>query len=161
MVRLTYTIKRWDAMLFQNSITRTPVVYIEPDKKFMKYISKNNGVLCTISGTSTAYDQNPTVGFIRPSSTTPSPRQNFYNETGYYTIILTLPWLGYPNMDKLGTINFDLPDEESKNDTLLPLQPSQDEQSGTTTKAKLVNITKFLLAIAILIIIIILCVLII
>jgi hypothetical protein len=161
MVRLTYTIKRWDVMLFQNSITKTPVVYIEPDKKFLKYISKNNGVLCTISGTDMAYDQNSTVGFIRQSSTTPSPRQNFYNETGYYTIILTLPWLGYPNENKLGMINFDVIDEESKNNTLLPLQPSQGEQLGINTKAKSIDMVKFLIAIAILIAIIILCVMII
>lgn len=151
----TYPIKRWDAMLFKNSITKMPVVYLEPDDNFMKYISKKDGEFCVIRGTGMAYDKNPTTGFIRPSSVVPSNRQNFYDETGYYTITLTLPWLGYPDGDKLGIIMFDI--VENLNDVLLPEKPSKIEEIGSSPEPKFQNKIKLLLISVVLIVIVIVC----
>lgn len=146
---LTYSIKRWDAMLFKNSITKMPVIYVEPDAEFKKYLSERNGVMCVVRGTETEYDRIPLIGFIRPSSTTPNSRQNFYDETGYYTIILTTKWLGYPDIEKLGSVSFEIDEPKLMN-------APKEEKLGMNVKPNFSKSIRFIGIASIILIIIIL-----
>jgi hypothetical protein len=112
----TYEIKRWDGVMFGNSITKVPIIYIEPDLDFLEFIRRTNfAVLAVISGTDTIYDADPnssvnTIGIpgvVDKSCFIPNCRPNFYDKTGLYVVTLAgATWNGYPHPAKLGRVSF-------------------------------------------------------
>jgi hypothetical protein len=103
----SYDILRFDAVMFDNSITKIPMIYIKPDLAFIDFIAKNNNVVVvTINGSDTIYDGKVISGVVDTSCNVPSCRPNFFDKTGYYVITLYSNWYGYPpNPQKLGTVS--------------------------------------------------------
>ena len=100
-----YLIKRWDVVQFNGSIRRYPVVYIEPDDTFMSFIeANNNAVMVEISNTGKMYDCEQIPGVAYKSCNIPNYRPNFYNKTGWWCIVLTSQWRGYPTPENMGTL---------------------------------------------------------
>jgi hypothetical protein len=102
-----YKIHRWDAVIYGNSITKVPIIYIIPDIKFLEYVRRNNhAVMCFIKGTNTIYDDFMIPGVVNKSCAVPNCRPNFYEDTGFYVIQLLGTWNGYPDPCSLGTVSF-------------------------------------------------------
>lgn len=92
-----YNIDRWDAVIPKDTTFPMPMVYIKPDKNFVKYAKENDyTVLVTIKNTDSSYDNNAFVGVIDSSGYFPTKRPNFYNATGFFVITLFSNWNGYP-----------------------------------------------------------------
>jgi len=102
-----YEIKRWDVVMFDNSITKVPMIYVKPDLTFLEFIKSNNyAVMCEIEGTGTVYDGKKIPGVVDKSCFVPNCRPNFFDKTGYYVITLHASWYGYPEPHKLGLVSF-------------------------------------------------------
>ena len=102
-----YKIMRWDGVMFGNSITKMPMIYIKPDIDFLEFARANHfAVICEINGTGTIYDGKQIPGVVDKSCNVPNSRPNFFEETGYYVITLRATWNGYPDTNKLGTVVF-------------------------------------------------------
>lgn len=102
-----YEIKRWDGVMFGNSITKVPMIYITPDIDFLEFIKANNyAVSCDISGTGMVYDEVEIPGVVDQSSSIPNCRPNFYEKSGYYVVTLMGTWNGYPHPNRLGKVVF-------------------------------------------------------
>lgn len=102
-----YKIERWDVVMFNNSLTKVPMIYIKPDITFLEFARNNNfSVACEISGTKTVYDGKIIPGVVDKSCYVPSCRPNFCEKTGLYVITLWSNWYGYPDPDNLGTVIF-------------------------------------------------------
>jgi len=92
-----YEIMRWDAVIPKNNTLPYPMVYIKPDKNFLNYITENKYMfLLNITGTGMDYDKTPVIGMADMSAYFPNYRPNFFNETGYFIIVLFTNWIGYP-----------------------------------------------------------------
>jgi hypothetical protein len=92
-----YKIMRWDAVIPKNNTLPYPMIYIKPDKDFQDYARENKYMfLLNISGTGMDYDKMPVVGMVDSSAFFPDYRPYFFNETGYYVIVLFANWAGYP-----------------------------------------------------------------
>lgn len=111
-----YQIKRWDAIIIGNSITKVPIIYIEPDIDFLNFVeSSNYAVMCNITDTNTVYDNRPIPATVDKGAFIPDCRPNFYEKNGYYVITLAgATWNGYPKSDSLGYVSF-LNSSEVKN----------------------------------------------
>ena len=97
-----YDIMRWDVVMFKNSTSQVPMIYIKPDETFLEFVKLNNyAVMVNIDGTGTVYDNKLIAGVVNESSNVPNCRPNFYDKTGYYVITLYGDWYGYPPGDKL------------------------------------------------------------
>ena len=97
-----YKIERWDVVMFNNSLTKVPMIYIKPDLTFLEFARNNNfAVACEISGTETVYDGKIIPGVVDKSYNVPNCRPNFYEKTGFYVITLWANWYGYPEPGKL------------------------------------------------------------
>ena len=92
----TYPIKQWAVGLTGNSVTRNPLIFVEPDPNFLS-IARNNKfiVKCNIAGTDSIYDKHSMLGVINTSGNVPNCRPNFYAKTGLYVIRLLSNWSGY------------------------------------------------------------------
>jgi hypothetical protein len=102
-----YKIERWDAVLFGNSVSQVPMIYIKPDLAFKEFIQSNaNAVVCEISGTGMIYDGKQIPGIADNSGFVPNCRPNFSEQTGYYVVTLWSDWYGYPEPGKLGSVVF-------------------------------------------------------
>tara|TARA_B100001059_G_scaffold228649_1_gene260080 strand:- start:7844 stop:8353 length:510 start_codon:yes stop_codon:yes gene_type:complete len=105
-----YKIKRWTAVTSDNILKR-PMFYIEPDEAFLSFVRANKfAVLCEISGTGMDYDHKPgssvlIPGIVNRSAVVPNSRPNYYAKTGYYTVTLLAPWIGYPSKN-MGQVKF-------------------------------------------------------
>jgi len=96
-----YNIKRWDSVIINNTTIPYPLIYIKPDKNFLDFALINNNIIqLTIHDTDTIYDNKKITALVRSSIDTPNCRINFYNKTGYYSLILFADWHTYPS--KLG-----------------------------------------------------------
>jgi hypothetical protein len=92
-----YEIMRWDAVIPKNNTFPYPMVYIKPDKNFLSYATENKFMfLLSISDTGMDYDKREVIGMVDSSGYFPDYRPYFFNETGYYVIILFTNWIGYP-----------------------------------------------------------------
>lgn len=92
-----YEIMRWDTVIPKDNTFPYPMIYIKPDKDFLDYIKENNYLfLVSISDTGMQYDSTPVLGMADASGFMPNFRPNFFNDTGYYVIVLFTNWLGYP-----------------------------------------------------------------
>lgn len=94
---LEHEIMRWDAVIPKDNTLPYPMVYIKPDKNFLDYARANKYMfLLNISDTGMDYDKMPVVGMVDSSGYFPNFRPNFFNETGYYVVVLFTNWIGYP-----------------------------------------------------------------
>lgn len=92
-----YEIMRWDSVIPKENTFPYPMIYIKPDADFLDYIKQNNYMFSvSISDTGMQYDLNPVIGMSDVSGFFPDYRPNFFNDTGYYVIVLFTNWLGYP-----------------------------------------------------------------
>ena len=102
-----YKIERFDVVMFGNSITKVPLIYIKPDLEFLEFAKKNHNVIeCEINNTGTIYDGKKIPGMVYKSSNIPSRRDNFFNDTGLYVISLWANWYGYPEHSSNGKVKF-------------------------------------------------------
>ncbi len=102
-----YKIERWDVVMFGNSSTRVPMIYIKPDLSFLKFVRENHfAVVCEISGTGTVYDGKKIPGIMDKSCYIPNGRPNFFDKNGYYVVTLWSNWYGYPVPGKEGLVKF-------------------------------------------------------
>lgn len=136
----SYKIHRWDVVLFGNSNTKVPMIYIKPDLELLEFIKANSYVVaCTINDTGTIYDGKTIPGIVNVSCNVPNCRPNFCAKTGLYVITLQAMWYGYPDPNTLGNVNFSgmiLPTIPTP--TLLPLQTEQKKPKKKNT-TKIVN----------------------
>ena len=113
-----YKITRWDAVLFGDDINPKPMIYFKPDLKFLNFARDNrNYVNVRILNTDSPYDHSILHGVVDISAYVPICRPNYFEETGYYVITLDCNWMGYPHLDKLGSvkiIGLNEEDEEKK-----------------------------------------------
>lgn len=101
----TYEIKQWSVGLTGNSVTRNPLIFVEPDPKFMTLVRKNNFVVnCVIKNTNTIYDNRVITGVVNTSGNVPNCRPNFFAKTGLYVIRLLSNWYGYPQKNNNGIV---------------------------------------------------------
>lgn len=92
-----YEIMRWDAVIPKDNTLPYPMVYIKPDKNFLDYARDNKYLfLLNITGTGMDYDKMPVIGMTDMSGYFPNYRPNFFNETGYFVVVLFTNWIGYP-----------------------------------------------------------------
>jgi hypothetical protein len=102
-----YKIERWDVVMFGNSVTKVPMIYIKPDLTFLDFARINNfAVSCEINGSGTIYDGKEIPGVVDKSCFVPNCRPNFCEKTGFYVITLWANWYGYPEPDKMGMVKF-------------------------------------------------------
>ena len=94
----TYKIKRWDGVLFGNSVNVTPIIYVKPDDNLLQFAKENNDtLLIKIKRTSSIYDNKFVSAILRKSVDVPNCLPNFFKKTGYYVLILKAEWHGYPD----------------------------------------------------------------
>jgi hypothetical protein len=123
-----YQIHRWDVVMFGNSNSKIPMIYVKPDITFLDFIRKNDyAVVCEIEGTGTIYDGKQIPGIVDKSSYVPNCRPNFFEQTGYYVVTLWSNWYGYPNVDMNGEVKF-LGLKEPDNSTPLPAPEKPQEK---------------------------------
>ena len=102
-----YKIERWDVLYDERLNIKRPMIYIVPDDYLLEYAKVNRDSLyITMSGTGIdCYDGIELKAQLFSSAIYPNKRPNFFDETGYYVIVLKdAIWLGYPK--KLGTLTF-------------------------------------------------------
>lgn len=103
----SYDIKGWNVVMFNNSTTKVPMIYVKPDVTFKEFVEKNSyAVVCEISGTGTIYDGKKIPGVVDKSCFVPNCRPNFCEKTGYYVVTLWANWYGYPDPKNLGQVKF-------------------------------------------------------
>jgi hypothetical protein len=137
-----YSIKRWDVVMFNNSITKVPMIYIKPDIAFLKFVRENSfAVMVTVNGTGTIYDGKQIPGVVDKSCYVPNCRPNYFEKTGYYIVTLYADWYGYPHPEQLGTATFnglkqDTSDEDiliKSNKNILKSTPSTSSSTSSST----------------------------
>lgn len=130
-----YEIMRWDAIIEDESNFPYPVIYIKPDHDFEKQAKEaGNLFVVNISGTNMDYDNRDIVGMVHPSGYYPNFRPHFFNETGYWVIVLTTNWLGYP--ETLGKVKLQTRTVQQ------PLAESQPQPQSQDMKEKLTVVKK-------------------
>jgi len=73
-------------------------VYIKPTLEVLDFFNRspNHKAVVKIGGTGSCYDGQNVFAMIEKSSDIPSFRENFYNSTGLYVIVLNVLWYGFP-----------------------------------------------------------------
>ena len=102
-----YKIERWDVLYDERLNIKRPMIYIVPDDYLLEYANMNIDTLyITMSGTGIeCYDGIQLKAQLFSSANYPNKRPNFFDETGYYVIVLKdAIWVGYPK--KLGIVTF-------------------------------------------------------
>lgn len=153
-----YKIERWDAVMFNNSLTKVPMIYIKPDITFVDFVNNNNfAVACEISDTETVYDGKVIIGIVDKSCYVPNYRPNFCEKTGLYVITLWANWYGYPEYNKMGVVKFsgmkgNSNDIYKYSDTDVNQSYSPTKLSTAGNKINGLNITQILIATTVLVI---------
>ena len=102
----SYPIKQWSVGLTGTSVTRNPLIFVEPNPEFMTMARNNNFIVkCQISDTGSVYDKHSITGVINTSGNVPNCRPNFYEKTGLYVVRLLSNWYGYPKNSN-GSVKF-------------------------------------------------------
>lgn len=153
-----YKINRWDVVMFGNSTTKVPMIYIKPDLTFLEFARENNfALMCEINGTDTIYDGKKIPGVVDKSCHVPNCRPNFCDKTGFYVISLWADWHGYPNVGKEGTVRFSgmkAPEDTSYRKELKPLGAAAPHKMRSAKFTKGMDKTQIaLLAVAIILVI--------
>lgn len=104
---MSYKIKRWDAISY-NNLVKYAAIYIVPDLKLQTFAKLNNYVVpFTVTGTNSSYDNLVFFGHIDTSAYTPDCRPNFFNATKLWVVTLSgkdkniSTWNGYPPVEGL------------------------------------------------------------
>lgn len=135
-----YKIERWDVVMFKNSSSQVPLIYIKPDLTFLEFAQANNfAVMCEISDSGTEYDGKLIPGVVDKSCNIPNCRPNFFDKTGYYVITLNANWYGYPAPNKLGNVKFS-GFKQVNNTVSEKYGPQQDVTTSLPEKKSLSNI---------------------
>lgn len=73
-------------------------IYIKPTLEVLDFFNRspNHKAVVKIGGTSSCYDDQNMFAIIEKSSDVPNKRDNFYNSTGLYVIVLNTLWYGFP-----------------------------------------------------------------
>jgi len=73
-------------------------IYIKPTLEVLEFFNRcpNHKAVVKIEGTGSCYDGQNVFAMIEKSSDIPSFRENFYNSTGLYVIVLNVLWYGFP-----------------------------------------------------------------
>jgi hypothetical protein len=73
-------------------------VYIKPTLEVLEFFNRspNHKAVVKIEGTGSCYDGQNVFATIEKSSDAPNFRDNFYNSTGLYVIVLNMLWYGFP-----------------------------------------------------------------
>ena len=96
----SYKIYRWNVVLFGNSNTKVPMIYIKPDLELLEFIKANSyTVACNINDTGTIYDGKTIPGVVDVSCNVPNCRPNFCAKTGLYVITLWANWYSIWNFN--------------------------------------------------------------
>lgn len=94
---MKFEIKRWDAVISGENAIPKPMIYIEPDLKFLDFIKRSeNFVKVKVEKTHSEYDNKEYFAAVDKSAFMPNCRPNFYDKTGWYTLTLGSFWSGYP-----------------------------------------------------------------
>ena len=106
MASISYTIKRWNGLISGSGTNPQPVVYILPDINLINFATLNNNkLLVSISETGLPYDNQIVTAIFTPSNNALyGCRDNFFKQTGLYTVILNNEWFGQPEGMNLGKI---------------------------------------------------------
>lgn len=98
MSHKTYSIRRWDAVLFGNNEYPTPIIYVEPEPSLLEFARENSdALLVSIKSTNSIYDGKQISGIFASSAEIPNCREVFFNKTKLYVIVLQAEWHGYPD----------------------------------------------------------------
>jgi hypothetical protein len=93
---------RSDIITWNPINTRTSMlhasVYIKPTLEVLEFFNRspNHKAVVKIGGTGSCYDGQNVFAMIEKSSDIPNFRENFYNSTGLYVIVLNVIWYGFP-----------------------------------------------------------------
>ena len=99
MSHKTYSIKRWDAVLFGNNEYPTPIIYVEPEENLLEFAKINeDALLVSIKSTNSKYENKKIPGIFASSSEIPNCRPVFFNKTKLSVIVLDCEWIGYPQL---------------------------------------------------------------
>lgn len=97
----TYKIHRWDSVIFANkgmNPISTPIIYVKPDDELLKFAKDNSdALLVKLHTPGSIYDQKRVTGVWAKSSMIPNCRENYFEKTKLYVIVLQAPWHGYPD----------------------------------------------------------------
>lgn len=90
----TYQINRWDSVIYGNSNTQSPMIYVNPDIYLLEFFKENQySVFCEIRDSdSTLYDKIIVPGVVNRYSSIP----NYFSSTNTYVITLEMDFKGYP-----------------------------------------------------------------
>lgn len=92
---MSYKIHSWNGFLPKNKAY--PYVYILPDPKLDTLLNTyGNRISVHIKGTNSSYDNLILFAKVETSETVPSYRPNFLQQTHFYSVVLEMPWNGYP-----------------------------------------------------------------
>lgn len=93
----TYDIKEWHSILVGNNNEPFPMIYVKADDNLLNYAKQNDySFQVTIQNSESLYDAMPIIGIMEDSGCFPDYRPNFFNDTGFITIVLMGSWIGYP-----------------------------------------------------------------
>ena len=93
---------RSDIITWNPINTRTSALhaclYIKPTLEILEFFNRspNHKAVVKIGGTGSCYDGQNVFAIIEKSSDIPTFRENFYNSTGLYVIVLNMIWYGFP-----------------------------------------------------------------
>lgn len=112
----SHTIVSWNAVIPPNFTQARPMLYIKPDnpEEFLAQAKKSDYIiLVSISGTGASiYEGKKILATVNTSGQYPEYRPNFFNKTGYLTLLLEAPWYGYP--PKNGKISIEMINNEKQ-----------------------------------------------
>lgn len=158
-----YKIQRWDPVVIENNNIPLPMIYIQPDEKFIEFAKQNNNlVLVRIDNTGLAYDGKAMVATVNSSAFFPSPRPHFYEKNKFYTLTLDSTWLGYPMMNN-GTVEitgltgrYAIPKEIQDEVMSLPFRSPVPVIEGYNKNISLLSIITICIGVALLIVLLLL-----
>lgn len=92
---MSYKIHSWNGFLPGNK--PYPYLLIQPDDKLWRLMElQSSRVSVKISNTNSSYDNLVVYADVQTSKVVPNFRPNFYQQTELYTVVLDMPWQGYP-----------------------------------------------------------------
>lgn len=127
---MSYKIHSWNGFLPGNK--PYPYLLIQPDYKLLKLMElQSSKVSVKISNTNSSYDNLVLFADVQTSRVIPNFRPNFYNQTGLYTIVLDMPWQGYPPnngvVEILDFVKYDPKEFEQKKEPQQPVEINREE----------------------------------
>ena len=82
------------------------------------------------------YDNLPIYGIAKPSGVVPNCRPNFFEETGFYVMVLDSNYIGEPGFGHEGVVNILGMDDISANNNLHSEGTNEENNEGGGSKMK-------------------------